>query len=159
MPIYMRIEGIDGASTGEHRRNWFDVFSFSWGETNMGVRGGGGGGGAGKVNMSDFNIAKPSGKGSPALFLFCANGRHLPAVQIEVTEVRQEEEMVMQRYTLNDCLISSYQTSGDGGGEPVESLSFDFGKITFVQTYFMADGSVRTQTAWWDVLRNQGGGG
>ncbi len=153
----MKIDGIDGDSSSDRHRNWFDIFSFSWGESNQGI-GNGGGGSAGRVNMSDFSVLKSSGKGSPALFLHCANGRHLPAVQCEVTVIQQDREEVYLRYTLTDCVITSYQTTGDGGSIPNESVSFDFVKILFLQNYFLPDGSVRTQTAFWDQARNQGGG-
>jgi type VI secretion system secreted protein Hcp len=155
MPIYMHIDGIEGESQADDHHNDFDVFSFSWGETN--VRGTGGGRESARVAMADFNVLKPSGKGSPALFLACANGRHLPAVQIVVTTENSDREERMQRYVLTDVIISSYQTAGDGSVRPTESLSLNFAKIEFTQWFFRPNGLAEAQTAFWDVRNNTGG--
>ena len=157
MPIYMKIEGLEGESRAEHYRGWFDLYSYSWGESNQGVRGGGGGGSTGRVEMSDFAVSKPCGKSSTKLFLFCANGRHLPAVQFEVTLYAGDREVVLQRFSLEDCMITSFQTSGDGDSRPSESVSFNFTKITFMQAVIDESGQVETETAWWDLRRNRGG--
>ena len=157
MPVFLRIEGIDGESTSEQHAGWHDVFSFSWGCSNAVSPGAGGGGGAGRSTFSDLNVVKPSGKGSPGLMVFCAQGRHLPAVQLEVTRYSGEREVVVQRYELQDCSISSFQVAGDGDSAPTESLSLNFTKIVYRQSYMLADGSVRTQFGNWDIRRSTGG--
>ena len=147
MPIYMHIEGIPGESQAEGHHNEFDIYAFSWGETNTRALGGGGGAGSGKVSMQDFHFTKPAGKSSPKLFLACASGRHLPAVQIVVTTLGNEREQNLQRYVLSDCIISSYQTGGDGDSRPTESLSLNFTKIEFSQWVFRDNGLAEGETA------------
>lgn len=159
MPIYMKIEGVDGESRNEAHRNWFDVYSFNWGEAMaLGTGGGAGGGSTGKIRMNDFAVAKPSGKGSPKLFLWCASGHHIPAVQIEVTQFRGDVDEVIQRYKLENCMITTYDTSGDDGSIPTETLSLNFDKITFMQRYFVGNNPFQ-QEAFWDKRNNTGGGG
>jgi type VI secretion system secreted protein Hcp len=159
MPIYMRIEGIDGEVTNDQFPNWLEVYSFSWGESRpVSTTTGGGGATSGRLEMSDFYVAKPSGKGSPKLMFACASGKHLPAVQIVETKAVDGRQVVVQRYSLTDCLITSFQVSGDGGSTPSESLSLNFTKIEFRQTYFNADGQGTFQTATWDLRSNSGSG-
>jgi type VI secretion system secreted protein Hcp len=160
MPIYMNINGIEGESFSEGHQGWFDVFSFSFGESNPRPTGGGNGGGAGsgRVSMSDFQITKPCGKGSPLLMLACASGRHLPAVQFDITVSNSDHgDQILQRYVLNDCFITAFETSGDGNSRPTESLSLNFTKIDMLERYTNADGTVQNQEVFWDVRSNTGG--
>ena len=156
MPIYMKIEGIDGESHNPDFRGFFDVFSFSWGATNPSTVGGGCG--AGRVQIQDVSVTKPCGKGSPKLMLACASGRHLPAVQIIDTIRRGELEEVYQQYKLSNCMITSYQVGGDGGSTPSESISLNFTKIEYKQILFGESGRPEgQQTAFWDQRTNSGG--
>lgn len=157
MPIYMKIEGLDGESQNDHYRGWFEVYSYSWGETQSTNHAGGGGAGVGKVSFSDLSLMKSTGKSSSKLFFTCASGRHIPAVQIEITTNRGENEELYLRYKLTDVLISSYQVSGDGGSTPTESLSLNFTKIEYMQRHFLPNGQAQEETNYWDIRRNQGG--
>ncbi|WP_227625008.1 Hcp family type VI secretion system effector [Fimbriimonas ginsengisoli] len=152
----MNLQGIEGDSTSEQFRNWFEVSSFSWGETQAASQSGGGGG-AGKVHFQDLNITKRAGKGSPLLMLACASGRHLPAVQLVVTNAHGNHDRVFERFTLTDVLISSYQIEGDWASNPTDSLSLNFAKIQFEQAVGRGDGSVDFQSASWDARANKGG--
>ena len=89
--------------------------------------------------------------------LLCASGRHVPAVQIVLTTSSNERSMVLERWVLTNAALTSYQISGDGGGAPAESLSLNFTKIEFNQTYFNSDGQPTVQTAFWDLRANRGG--
>jgi type VI secretion system secreted protein Hcp len=152
----MNIPGIPGDSNAEQFENWFEVMSWSWGETNANSSFGGGGG-AGRVQMSDFNVMKRAGKGSPLLMLACASGRHLPAVQIVMTVERGDRQMVFERFVLSNAAITSYQLSGDGSVVPSESMSLNFTRIEFTQTYQNDQGAPQSQTAFWDLQANRGG--
>ena len=157
MPIYMKLGDIKGESQSEQFRDFFDIFSFSWGVSQTSSHGGGGGGGAGKVQMQDFHFFKPSGKASPKLMLHCCTGRHFPKATVFVTTQGSEREDVYQRYELENVMISSYQTSGDGGSRPTESLSLNFTKITFTQNSMQPDGSIESETNFFDFSRGVGG--
>lgn len=156
MPIYMKIEGVEGDVTAPGYERWHEVLSFSWGESNSSSAGPGGGSGAGKVSMSDLNTMMLSGKGQAQLMFFCASGRLLPAVQMEVAISREGVLETFQRWTLNSATISSFQTSGAGGEKPINSLSMNFTKIKFEQAVENPNGQVRFQTMTWDLARNSG---
>jgi type VI secretion system secreted protein Hcp len=157
MPIYMKIEGVDGSVTNQFVQHGFDIMAFSWGESQTGSTTGGGG--AGRVNMADFSMMKQAGKGTAGIMLACATGRHLPAVQLTVTIGREGREVIFQQYRLEDCLVSSFQTSGDGGSVPTESLSLNFTKIEFRQAVLSATGQTQFEGMNWDQANNTGGGG
>jgi len=49
------------------------------------------------------------------------------------TATKKSNETVYLKITLEDCLITSYQVSGQSGGDqlPTESISFNYAKIDF----------------------------
>lgn len=157
MPIYMKIDTIEGESTSDQFRNFFDVFSFSWGVTQTSSQTSGGGGGAGKVTVQDIHFAKPTGKSSPKLMLHCCKGTHFPTASMAVTRTSEGQEQVFMEYKMEDVMISSYQPSGDGGSIPTESLSLNFTKITYRQAVVQPDGSIVYETNFFDFARNIGG--
>lgn len=157
MPIYMKIPTIDGESQSDQFRDYFEVYSFSWGVSQSGTQTHGGGGGAGKVSVSDISFMKSTGKASPKLFLHCCNGKHFPSGAVVVTRVVEGREEVYMEYKLENVLISSYQTSGDGGSVPTESLSLNFTKITYKQVHYGPDGIPQSETNFFDFARNVGG--
>ena len=156
MPIYMNFKGIDGDSTNAQFPNWFEVSSYSWGDS-AGTQSHGSGGGAGKVQFEDLHFSKRTGKGSPLLMLACATGKHLPAVQLVVTKASTDQQEVFLKITLADVLISSYHQGGDAGDMPQDDVSLNFGAIEYDQTIMMADGSVSVQSASWDLSHGRTG--
>lgn len=157
MPIFMRIEGIDGSATAAGYERWFELFSYSWGESNASAALTGGGAGAGKVSMGDFFVMMPSGRGAPMLAYHCAAARSLPAVQIHFANATGEGLEPYQRWTLENVRITSYQTGASSGDLPTDSVSLNFTKIKFEQAVQTPTGGVRYQEFHWD-LRNSSGG-
>lgn len=154
MPIYMQIQGIDGDVSAEGFRGWFEVFSFSWGVSNHATVGGGGGG-AGRATFSDLSVMKPAGKGSPALFVNCASGRHFARAEVDVAMSTEGGPTVFEKFLLTDCMITSYQIGGSGGERPTESLSLNFTKIEFRQLVQNEEGAFDYQHAGWDLRANR----
>ncbi len=153
MPVYMKLGDIKGESQAHGFQEWFDIFAFSMGASNSSASGGGGG--SGKVIVHDINLTKPSGAGSPALFLACCKGEHFGEALLTVTRASDGEPFMQYRF--ENVLVSSHQTSGDGGSIPTESISLNFEKITYRHTVFDVDGSIkRVETMFWDVARNIG---
>jgi type VI secretion system secreted protein Hcp len=154
--MYMKFDGVDGESTSQGHEKWIDVLSFSWGVSRPATTsGGGGGGGAGKVQVHDISFVRHTGKASPTLMLACCNGKHFPTVKLELTRATPEHEQLFLSYTLEDCIVTSYQVGGDAGSDrPVESLSINFTKITYRQA---VPGGF--EEAFWDIRSNTGGGG
>jgi type VI secretion system secreted protein Hcp len=70
---FLKMAGIDGESTAANHKGEIEIESWSWGESNLGLRGAG----AGKVSMNDFSFVMKLNKASPKLFLACAQGEHI----------------------------------------------------------------------------------
>lgn len=124
------------------------VLSWSWGVTQTGSARAGAGGGAGKAQFKDLTVTKKLDAASPQLFVDAASGRHIARAALTVRPTRGSQEYV--RYTLTDVLISGVSVDGSSGA-PVESLSFNYGKIEW--EYGSSSGGP-TVKGGWDVSRN-----
>jgi type VI secretion system secreted protein Hcp len=133
---FLKIEGIDGESQDKNHTGWIEIDSFSWGVTNTGSVGGGGGGG-GRAVAQDFHFAAPLSKASPSLMLACATGRHFSQATLACRKAGGTNQVEFMKIKLSDCLVSSYQTGGAGGGDspvPEDQFSLNFVKIDFLYT-------------------------
>lgn len=136
---FLKIEGIPGESKDESHRDEIEILSWSWGETQPGLRnsatfGGGAGGGAGKVSMQDFHFTMKVNKATPKLMLACAKGQHIPNATLTVRRASDPagDSSPYLKVTFSDLLISSYQTGGSSGDViPTDQISLNFTKIKF----------------------------
>jgi type VI secretion system secreted protein Hcp len=153
---YLMIDGILGESNDKDHKDWIDIKSYSWGETNAVVVGAGGG--AGKVSMQDFKFVMKVNKASPKLFLAVANGKHIKNAVLEVCR-NSETQQCFMKWTLNDVIVTSYQTiGGTSEGDIEEQFSLNFGMIEIEYKPIKPDGSVgESIKAKWDLKTNKGG--
>ncbi len=134
---FLEIEGIEGES--EYKPGAIEILSYSWGMSNSSASSSGGGMGSGKVSIQDFHFVKRCDKSSPLLIDRCCSGTHFPSVVLTLVHTPDPPAdgtpgySQYMRYTLEDCLISSFSIGGSSSGEPVpaEELSLNFTKITF----------------------------
>jgi type VI secretion system secreted protein Hcp len=95
----------------------------------------GGGAGAGKRTYKPLLIRKRVDKASPILMKACADGKHFPEVVLTATRSTKGQPQTYLTITLENVLISSFQTSGEGSDtgdtQEVENVSMVFGKIKF----------------------------
>jgi type VI secretion system secreted protein Hcp len=140
---FLKIDGIPGESANEDHRAEIDVLSWSWGESQPGLRNtatasGGGGGGAGKVSMQDFHFTMKVNKATPKLMLACAKGEIIPSATLTLRRASADpggESFPYLKVTFTDLLISSYQTGGSAGDViPTDQISFNFTKIEMQYT-------------------------
>ena len=125
----LEIEGIKGESKDHKHKDTIECHSFSWGGTNSGTMAAGGGGGAGKANFQDLSFSFTACKASPELFGACATGKHIKKAVLFVRKAG-EEAHDYYKVTLEDILVSSYQ-SGGHGETPSDSSSLNYAKIKF----------------------------
>jgi type VI secretion system secreted protein Hcp len=128
----VRAAGADSASSTPSSGDLVSDI-LDWGFTTESTGAGrGAGGGAAKPKFGDLHIVKTVDKASPTLFKACASGKHFASVTLVVRKAGGGTSLTI---TMDDVLISSYQTGGSSSGErPTESLSLNFTKIEFQYT-------------------------
>jgi len=154
---FLKIEGIEGESADAKHKNEIDIESWSWGESQTGSHSAGGGGGAGKVHMQDFNFVMRMNKASPKLMLACANGQHIPKAVLTMRKAGKDQQEYA-KITLEDLLVSSFQTGGSAKGDivPLEQISLNYSKIEFEYKEQKPDGTLGGATkAGWNVKENK----
>jgi type VI secretion system secreted protein Hcp len=177
---FLKIDGIEGESQDAKHKNEIDIESFSWGETNSASAAhGGGGGGAGKVSAQDFHFVMRFNKASPQLFLATASGEHLKQA-ILTARTAGKEQAEFLKWTLTDCLVTSYQTGATtvavtestgteeepspevmavrnaSAGAPVDEFSLDFARLEVSYSVQNADGGLGAPvTAGWDFRNSK----
>lgn len=149
----LELDGIKGESTDHKLRDSIDIESFSWGCSNP-VRPSSSGSSVGKVNFRDIAFTKLTDKSSPLLMLRCCNGQQIKKAVLHVRK-QGGEQQEYYKVSLEDVLVSSFQTSGAGGEVPSESFSLNFTKIEMAYSYVAGDGSVQTVKTGWDLKANK----
>jgi type VI secretion system secreted protein Hcp len=140
---FLKLDGVDAESTDDKHKGAIELESFSWGETQSGTAGRGGGAGAGKVQPQDFHFVKKVDKATPVLFIGCATGHHYKSAVLTGRKAGGGQQEYL-KITLEDVLISSYQTSGSAHSDvvPTEQVSLNFAKLEFSYKEQKADGSL-----------------
>ena len=154
---FLQITGVPGESKDSKHKDWIDVFSWTFGESNPGTHATGGGAGAGKVQMQDVHFMTRMSKASPKLFLACANGQHMKEAKlVGVHGGAMQQEFLT--WTFSDVLVSSYQTQGSDGDDTVmDAVSLAFSKVRVEYKLQKADGSLdKAISAGWDLKSSKG---
>ncbi len=156
---FLKIDGIPGESTDDKHKDWIEVLSYSWGVSQSASRSASTSGGASseRADFQDFSIVKALDKASAKIALACAQGKHLKDVTLELCRAGGDKLKYME-YKLSEAIVSSNSVGGGGGGEPTESVTFNYGKIEWTYTQQKrADGSGGGQVAAnWDLTANKG---
>jgi type VI secretion system secreted protein Hcp len=156
--MFLKLSDVKGESKDSKNPGQIEIESFSWGATQLGTSSHGTGAGAGKVSMQDFHFVMRNNSASPALFLYCANGKHLGEALLTCRKAggKQENFLVVK---MTDVLVSSFQTGGSQGGEvPMDQISLNYSKIE-IDYLSQSDKGVTTSAGkkWWDMKTNTGG--
>jgi type VI secretion system secreted protein Hcp len=165
---FLKLDGVPGESQDKTHKDEIAVLHWSIGAAQPSVASSGGtGGGAGKVKFQDFHITKLVDKASPKLMVACASGQHFTNLLFTARRAggTQADYWTMK---LQNVLVSSYETnsgfdgssggavaSGDKYGMPVESVSFNFGKIDITYNTQNPDGTKGAAVAaGWNLAQN-----
>lgn len=134
--MFLKVEGIDGESSDDAHAQWIELLSYSHGVSQP-VSGASGTGGrtAGRADFQDFTVTKTLDASTPDLNLHCANGKHIPKIEIELC-LATEDKHVFMKYEMEDVIVSSISPGGssDGGGKPLETVSFAYGTFKWEYT-------------------------
>lgn len=154
---YMQIEPIKGESTDEAHKDWVEILSFSHGVSQP-VSGPSGTGGrsAARANFGDLTISKQVDKSSVDLHLYCAQGKHIAKLVIDVCQ-ESGEKVCTWKYEMENVMVSSVAVSGGGSDRPMESVSFVYDIISWTYTPSKNDGTADTAVGpkKWDLQTNK----
>jgi type VI secretion system secreted protein Hcp len=120
---FIKFDGVEGESTHLDHKGWIQVSSFSFDPLARAK-------GSGKVSVHDISITKVVDKTSPTLMKACTTGKHFPNATLSMRKAggTQQEYLVIK---LTDVLVSSYRTTGGGGGAGVsESFTLNAADAT-----------------------------
>lgn len=150
---FLKIDGIDGESEDAAHKGEIEVLSWSWGVSNAGSMSTGQS--TGRRQYEPIIIRKRIDKSSPLLFKGCATGKHI--AKAELTVRRQGATGGPEDYytiTLEDCFVTSYQTSGGGGSGGTASEQSEEIKITFKKITITHIPSKTTESDVWSPRSN-----
>jgi type VI secretion system secreted protein Hcp len=135
MPIYMKVDGIDGAVKGKYK-GLIELQSCQFG-THRNITAPTGRGSerrAAPPSVSEIVVTKEQDTTSTALFRESLTGS---GKKVVIEFVKGDPPTPYMRVALDDVLISSFSVSGHGGGnsaKPLESLSLNFSRVKYETT-------------------------
>ena len=127
---YLKLDGIEGdVKTAGHVRE-ISVLGYSFGtDRGPSIGHAGGGGGTGKVIFNDLGISKKLDCATQKLFTACATGEKIATGKLSVEKPAGGP---IVSYDLTDIIVS--HVSSDGGDDPVESVTLNFGTVAVKYT-------------------------
>src|SRR5712691_1094097 len=115
---FLKIDGIQGEATDAAHKDWIEIYSFSWGVSNLQTSAAHAtGGGAGHQQIQEATFVA-GGKAVPKMFLLCQTGKLLPAVFIDIHGQRDTLERVMFASCQNNLM-------GDGSVRGTFTVKFE----------------------------------
>lgn len=140
----LELDGIKGESQDSKHKECIEIDSFSWGCTNTGSMGRGSGGGTGKVSFQDMHFTKQTDKSTPVLVQAACTNKAVKKAVLYARKASQGGQVEYYKITLQDSIVSSYQSSGNAGDSSVPSDSFtlNFTKFKLEYSPQKADGSL-----------------
>ncbi|HWD39202.1 MAG TPA: type VI secretion system tube protein Hcp [Fimbriimonas sp.] len=138
MPIYMKYgDKTNGTSQNTRFPNYFDVTSMTWGVGRPYSHDGSVPG-----FLAEFFVSLTTAPNSPLFFQNVNESHTGETVIIVVTTAAGPNELIYQRYTLTESLLSSYSTSVDSvSGRPTEVISINAPKVMLEQFVNREDGT------------------
>ena len=132
MAIYVEYEGIKGNVTAEGYKNHISVESLQFG-VGRGISmepGKLANREATRPSISEVTLSKQADASAIALFKEAVAGAGGKKVVIKFVQTGSDKLVEFMTYTLEDCLVSGYSVSAGSSGDPIESISLSFAKIT-----------------------------
>ena len=133
-----------------------DILSWSWGMSNSGSAHVGGGAGSGKVSVQDLSVTKYLDSSSAKIMLSCCDGTHFETARLTVRKAGGEKPVEYVTIKLQEVLITSVATGGDGGDDRLtENVTLNFAKVKVEYLPQEAKGGKGNMIPFsWDIAAN-----
>lgn len=157
---FLQIEGIKGESTDDGHKEWIEVLEYQYGlsQQSLGQTSAGGGRGAGKADFKDFVLFKLVDKASPDLALYCANGKIIPKVTLDL-QMAAGKSHNQAKVVLTNVMVSSVHVTGSPKGDsarPQEVVALSYGKVVWTYTPVTHKGDKGTEIKQgWNLEENK----
>src|SRR5262245_60011453 len=143
---FLDITDIPGESQAKGFEGKIQVLSYSFGGSQSGTAASGtGGAGAGKASFNDFTCSIFMSKATPLLMKACATGEHKKNAVLTVRKAAGDQEIFCE-IKFETVMITSYVTGGSSE-VPVETISFNYGKITYDYKPQADEGTVKAKVS------------
>ena len=154
--MFMKVTDMEGSATAKGFEKQIGLLSMSHGlSLNCFAGGGTEGRTSGVCNHSDISVTKVMDKNSVKFNELCCNAKAVKEVIITVCRQAGDKIEPLVVYTLKDVLVSSYNVSSGSGGNPIETMSFNYCKIQWDFTEQKTDGTKSGKvSAKWDLQTN-----
>ena len=158
---FLKIDGIPGESTDDAHKDWIEILDFQHEvrQPASATVSSAGGATAERVEHDDILVAKLLDKATPKLYDACCKGTHIKEVVMEMCRAGGDKVKYME-VKMEEVIISSVKSAGNPKGQhgfPTESLTFNYGKISWTYTQQKrADGSGGGNVAaGWSLIANK----
>lgn len=138
--MFIKFKGPDiaGSATNKGRETHIEVMSANYGchQPTNAVRSSAGGGTIERVHHSPFTFTKELDTSSDDLLKMCWTGKHIETAEFSMYRSSgdpgaDQTGVKFLMIEFETVIIQDYSVSMSSGGLPVESVSFNYGKITF----------------------------
>jgi len=148
--MFLTADGIEGEIQSTGHEGAIEVFKYdiSVAQPSSSVSASGGIVG-GQADFGNLMIEKIIDKTTPNLALYCASGKPIAKVQLDLCEANEDKTIFMS-YILEGCMITKVEAGGESKTEeikPLETISFAYGKITWEYTPTTIEGSTEAAIA------------
>ncbi|TQV85891.1 type VI secretion system tube protein Hcp [Aliikangiella coralliicola] len=130
MAIYVEYDGMKGNVTAEGYENHLQVESCSFGvQRNLTMEPGKmANREVGKPHITEVCLTRVSDNSATALFKESVSGSSGKKVTIKFVRTGTDKVEEFMQYALSDCLVSGYEVSCQGDGDPHETITLSFSK-------------------------------
>ncbi len=147
--VFLQAEGLLGESQVRNYEDAIEVRSFSWGVSNQASAGSI----AAKPSFSDISVTKFVDRSSPTLVANLTTGKVIPRAKVTFVKPGLEARPFL-RFCFTGLRVSSVQVSGsDGGGVPMESVSFSYATVVEAYQQQLPNGNLADPVfGGWDLI-------
>lgn len=111
---------------------------------------------SGKPDHGDFRVRKYQDLASCKLIDFCNNAKPIPKLKFVIGQNSNGKLETIFEYIMDNALVSSVSISGGGGGKPVETITFNYTKMSWTYNVQKSDvAEAGKASATWNLATNK----